>query len=73
VKFPGKSLQSVSLLVLLLSVAGCQGINLGRSFSPIDFLLPGVGGFLKADPSPTHPDPKEPNLPKESVVLVAKL
>jgi hypothetical protein len=33
---------------LPLLVAGCGGISASRSVSPLDFLLPGVGGFIKA-------------------------
>jgi hypothetical protein len=42
------------LLFLTLAGAGCSGINAGTTVSPADFLLPGVGHFLKADPSPTN-------------------
>jgi hypothetical protein len=66
----GKLLRSVSCLALLLLVAGCGGINASKSVSPLDFLLPGVGGFLKADPSPTHPDSHQPN-PADKPVIVA--
>jgi hypothetical protein len=38
--------------VVLLG-AGCSGINASKSFSPADFLLPGL---LQADPPSAHPD-----------------
>jgi hypothetical protein len=34
--------------------AGCSGINASQSVSPLDFLLPGAGHFLKVDPPPTN-------------------
>jgi len=62
---------------LLLLVAGCGGINASKSVSPLDFLMPGIGSFLKADPSPSHPDSNHPdnNQPKpaeEPVIVVAQ-
>jgi hypothetical protein len=42
------------LAALALSGAGCSGINTTQSVSPLDFLLPGFGHFIKADPSPTN-------------------
>jgi hypothetical protein len=39
---------------LALFGAGCAGINTSQSVSPMDFLLPGAGHFMKADPSPTN-------------------
>jgi hypothetical protein len=42
------------LTAMALSGAGCSGINSGASVSPLDFLLPGVGHFIKADPAPTN-------------------
>ncbi|MBI5773881.1 MAG: hypothetical protein HZA89_09090 [Verrucomicrobia bacterium] len=32
-------------LSLLAAGAGCSGINASHSVSPLDFLLPGIGGF----------------------------
>jgi hypothetical protein len=37
-----------------LFAAGCSGINSSQSVSPLDFFLPGMGHFLKADPAPTN-------------------
>ncbi|MDD5139835.1 MAG: hypothetical protein PHY43_06185 [Verrucomicrobiales bacterium] len=37
-----------------LFAAGCSGINASHSVSPLDFFLPGMGSFLKADPSATN-------------------
>jgi hypothetical protein len=38
------------LAALSLAVAGCGGINASKTVSPLDFFLPGAGGFLKAAP-----------------------
>jgi hypothetical protein len=43
---------SALLAATALSGAGCAGINTSQSVSPLDFLLPGFGHFIKADPSP---------------------
>jgi hypothetical protein len=67
----GKLLRSASFLVLLLLAAGCGGINMSKSVSPLDFLLPGAGSFLKADPSPTHPD--QPTPAQQPVTETAKI
>jgi hypothetical protein len=40
------------LTAMALSGGGCSGINTGASVSPLDFLMPGVGHFIKADPAP---------------------
>jgi hypothetical protein len=40
--------------LLALFGAGCAGINTTQSISPLDFLLPGMGHFLKADPPATN-------------------
>jgi hypothetical protein len=55
---------------LLLAVAGCGGINASKSVSPLDFLLPGAGSFLKADPSPI---PNQPAPVTEPVKQVAQI
>jgi len=68
----GKLLRSVSFLALLLLVAGCGGINASKSVSPIDFLLPGMGSFLKADPAPTHPDSNQPNSAEKPVIVAVQ-
>ena len=36
------SLSSVLLMGVILLGSGCSGINASRSFSPLDFLLPGL-------------------------------
>jgi len=45
-------------LALLASVSllteGCGGISASKTVSPLDFFLPGAGGFLKADPVTTN-------------------
>ena len=38
------------LLALALGGAGCSGVNHTHSVSPLDFLIPGAGHFLKAEP-----------------------
>jgi hypothetical protein len=55
------------LVFLTLFGAGCSGINAGTSVSPIDFLLPGAGHFLKADPSPTNAPGSFPQISTEVV------
>jgi hypothetical protein len=42
------------LAAMVLSGAGCSGINTSQSVSPLDFLLPGFGHFIKAEPTPTN-------------------
>jgi hypothetical protein len=42
------------LAAMAFSTAGCSGINTGTSVSPMDFLMPGIGHFIKADPMPTN-------------------
>jgi hypothetical protein len=53
------------LMALALASAGCSGINTGTSVSPMDFLLPGAGHFLKADASPTNAPVSFPEIPTE--------
>jgi hypothetical protein len=55
------------LVVFALSGAGCSGINTGTSVSPLDFLLPGAGHFIKADPSPTNAPSSFPEISTEVV------
>jgi hypothetical protein len=52
------------LTLLILSGAGCSGINTSQSVSPLMFLLPGIGQ--------TRPVPTErPALPPQPVQTVA--
>ncbi len=53
------------LVFLTLFSAGCGGINAGTTVSPADFLLPGVGHCLKADPSPTNAPGSSPEISKK--------
>jgi hypothetical protein len=53
------------LAAMALSGAGCSGINAGTSVSPLDFLLPGVGHFIKADPALTNCPVSFPEIPTE--------
>jgi len=34
--------------------AGCAGVNGSESVSPLDFLLPGAGHFIRAEPPATN-------------------
>jgi hypothetical protein len=46
---------SVALLLLLIvtTITGCSGINASKSFSPLDFFLPGL--MQNRPPSPVIP------------------
>jgi hypothetical protein len=57
------------LAAMALSGAGCSGINSGTSVSPMDFLLPGVGHFIRADPSPTNAPVSFPEISTEVVTV----
>jgi hypothetical protein len=59
--FPGLAM----LVFLALFGDGCSGINTGTSVSPMDFLLPGAGHFLKADPPPTNTPGSFPEISTE--------
>ncbi|HEX3856162.1 MAG TPA: hypothetical protein VHY30_02565 [Verrucomicrobiae bacterium] len=48
-----------------LAGAGCSGINTGTSVSPMDFLLPGAGHLIKADPAPTNAPVSFPQISTE--------
>jgi hypothetical protein len=43
--------------VVMVAVTGCSGINVSKSVSPLDFILPGL---LQTDPPPEHPDRSAP-------------
>jgi hypothetical protein len=51
--------------VLALFGAGCAGINASESVSPLDFILPGAGHFLKADPPATNTPASFPEISTE--------
>jgi hypothetical protein len=53
------------LMALALGAAGCSGINTGTSVSPMDFILPGAGHFLKVDPSATNAPGSFPEISTE--------
>jgi hypothetical protein len=55
--------------MLALLGAGCAGINTSQSVSPLDFLLPGAGHFMKADPSPTNAPGSFPEISTEIVLI----
>jgi len=68
-----KILRCAPLLAFLLLGAGCGGFNVGKSFSPIDLLLPGAGGLIKADPQPIQPGLDEPKPSEKPVTEIASL
>jgi hypothetical protein len=57
------------LVAFALLGAGCSGVNTSGSVSPIDFLLPGAGHFLKADPSPTNAPGSFPEISTEVATI----
>jgi hypothetical protein len=65
VKLNWKILRLAIPASFVLIGAGCGGINASQSVSPLDFLLPGAGHFLKADPSPTNAPGSSPKIPTE--------
>jgi hypothetical protein len=67
VRLNWKTFQLALLASLVaLAGAGCSGVNASQSVSPIDFLLPGAGHILKADPATTN----TPGiLPENSIVI----
>ena len=46
----------MAIFPAFLTVAGCSGINVSKSVSPLD-LIP----LLQADPPPAHSDPVQPD------------
>jgi hypothetical protein len=58
-------LQLAMLAAIVVCAAGCAGINASKSVSPIDFFLPGIGSFLKADPACTNAPAAFPMIPAE--------
>ena len=40
----------LATLPVLLLAGGCSGINASHSVSPLDFFMPGIGGFMYAPP-----------------------
>ncbi len=54
VRLDGKIALLAMLLTLAFVGAGCSGINASKSVSPLDFLMPGAGSFLKANPASTN-------------------
>ena len=57
------------LLALAFSGVGCSGINASQSVSPIDFLMPGVGHFIKTSPPATNAPAALPVIPTEFASL----
>jgi hypothetical protein len=63
---------------LLSLVAGCSGINMTKSVSPIDFLIPGGGslmrGFMYNAPAgcPTNAVPESPATTPAAIKQVAQ-
>jgi len=58
-------LRLAMLAVIALFAAGCSGINASKSVSPLDFFLPGIGSFIKADPACTNAPGAFPAIPTE--------
>ena len=56
-------------VALALISAGCSGINASKSVSPLDFLIPGGGGFLKIEPLATNAPVAYSNTHTEVAVL----
>jgi hypothetical protein len=53
---------------LMLLGGGCSGINASKSVSPLDFLLPGLGGLrVEGAPAPSPEVPLVPHEPFQSV------
>jgi hypothetical protein len=52
-------------VALALLGAGCGGINASQGVSPLDFLMPGAGHFLKVEPSATNAPASFPEIPAE--------
>jgi len=57
------------LTALAMSSTGCSGINTGTSVSPLDFLLPGMGHLIKADPAPTNAPGSFPEISTEVAII----
>lgn len=57
------------LAAIGLFAAGCSGINASKSVSPLDFLLPGMGSFLKVEPPATNAPASFPNRSTEVALL----
>ncbi len=68
-KSPRKFLRCAPFAALLLLAAGCGGLNVSKSVSPLDFLLPGAGSFLKANPA--QPELNQPIPADKSVTRIA--
>jgi len=68
VRLNWKNLRWITTAALLLLGAGCSGVNVSKSVSPLDFILPGL---IKADPPPTQPE--KPTPAAQPVVQVAKI
>jgi hypothetical protein len=65
VRLNRKFLWLALLAAVPLAGAGCSGINASQSVSPLDFLLPGAGSFLKADPAKTNAPAGFPEISNE--------
>ena len=67
-RLKGKLLRLILCSALVIVAAGCSGINVQKSVSPLDFILPGL---LKVQPRP--PSEQIPALATNRVeVLVAQ-
>jgi hypothetical protein len=57
-------LRLAMLAALVLSGAGCSGINAGTTVSPASFFLPGL---MKADPPPADAPPVFASAPSQQL------
>jgi hypothetical protein len=57
VRLKGKLLRLIIYPALAIMAVGCSGINVQKSVSPLDFILPGL---MQADPAPADPDQAPP-------------
>jgi hypothetical protein len=63
-------LTSFFFCLVILALTGCSGINASKSISPLDFLIPGGGGFLHPM---NNPQPLPVPAATNSTVVVAQL
>jgi len=52
-------------VALALFGAGCAGVNTSQSVSPMDFIFPGAGHFMKAEPPATNAPASFPEISTE--------
>jgi hypothetical protein len=52
VRLKWKIVQPTACGGVLLTLAGCSGVNTTQSVSPLDFLIPGAGHFIQQHTPP---------------------